>query len=218
MKGNKTLIITTVFLLVAIFVAGCASPSAPAPVQTPAPTTVPQTSLPTTVTTAPQITVAPSGTTITITTAPAQTSAEKELLHEKGMLTTTTFKRYDFKDLGYKFLYPNDKFRIVLKSEKPVIGYAVNTEQAAQLGGSQLVPHYESHSKNIQWGLVEASMVLEKATDVTREFTVEDVGPLSYVVDGRWMSFEPVYDGTPPFSYELIITRISGPTAQNFNF
>jgi hypothetical protein len=134
------------------------------------------------------------------------------------MLTTTTFKRYDFKDLGYKFLYPNDKFRIVLKSEKPVIGYAVNTEQAAQLGGSQLVPHYESHSKNIQWGLVEASMVLEKATDVTREFTVEDVGPLSYVVDGRWMSFEPVYDGTPPFSYELIITRISGPTAQNFNF
>jgi hypothetical protein len=179
---------------------------------------VPQTSLPTTVTTAPQITVAPSGTTITITTAPAQTSAEKELLHEKGMLTTTTFKRYDFKDLGYKFLYPNDKFRIVLKSEKPVIGYAVNTEQAAQLGGSQLVPHYESHSKNIQWGLVEASMVLEKATDVTREFTVEDVGPLSYVVDGRWMSFEPVYDGTPPFSYELIITRISGPTAQNFNF
>ena len=218
MKGNKTLIITTVFLLVAIFVAGCASPSAPAPVQTPAPTTVPQTSLPTTVTTAPQITVAPSGTTITITTAPAQTSAEKEFLHEKGMLTTTTFKRYDFKDLGYKFLYPNDKFRIVLKSEKPVIGYAVNTEQAAQLGGSQLVPHYESHSKNIQWGLVEASMVLEKATDVTREFTVEDVGPLSYVVDGRWMSFEPVYDGTPPFSYELIITRISGPTAQNFNF
>jgi len=218
MKGNKTLIITTVFLLAAIFVAGCASPSAPAPVQTPAPTTVPQTSLPTTVTTAPQITVAPSGTTITITTAPAQTSAEKELLHEKGMLTTTTFKRYDFKDLGYKFLYPNDKFRIVLKSEKPVIGYAVNTEQAAQLGGSQLVPHYESHSKNIQWGLVEASMVLEKATDVTREFTVEDVGPLSYVVDGRWMSFEPVYDGTPPFSYELIITRISGPTAQNFNF
>jgi len=218
MKGNKTLIITTVFLLAAIFVAGCASPSAPAPVQTPAPTTVPQTSLPTTVTTAPQITVAPSGTTITITTAPAQTSAEKELLHEKGMLTTTTFKRYDFKDLGYKFLYPNDKFRIVLKSEKPVIGYAVNTEQAAQLGGSQLVPHYESHSKNIQWGLVEASMVLEKATDVTREFTVEDVGPLSYVVDGRWMSFEPVYDGTPPFSYELIITKISGPTAQNFNF
>jgi hypothetical protein len=218
MKGNKTLIFTTVFLLAAIFVAGCASPSAPAPVQTPVPTTVPQTSLPTKITTTPQITIALSGTTTTVTSTPAQTSSEKEILHEKGILTTTTFKTYDFKDLGYKFLYPNDKFRVTLKSEKPVLGYAVNTEQAAQLEGSQLVPHYESYSKNIQWGLVKASMVLEKATDVSSEFTVEEVGPLSYVVDGRWMSFEPVYDGTPPFSYELIITRISGPTTQNFNF
>jgi hypothetical protein len=177
-----------------------------------------QTSLPTTVTTSQQITVVLSSTTTTVTTAPTQTSAEKEILHEKGMLTTTTFKRYDFKDLGYKFLYPDDRFRITLRSEKPVIGYAINTEQAAQLGGSLLVPHYESHSKNIQWDLVTASMVLEKATDVAKEFTVEDVGPLSYVVDGRWMSFDQVYDGTPPFSYELIITRISGPTTQNFNF
>ena len=218
MKGNKTLIFTTVFLLAAIFVAGCTSPSAPAHVQTPAPTTVTQTSLPTTITTTPQITVSPSGPTTTVTTAPAQTSTEKEILHEKGMLTTTTFKAYDFKDLGYKFLYPNDKFRVTLTSEKPVLGYAANSEQALLLQGSQLVPHYESYSKNIQWGLVEASMVLEKATDVTSEFTVEEVGPLSYVVDGRWMSFDPVYDGTPPFSYELIITKISGPTTQNFNF
>ena len=142
MKGNKTLIFTTVFLLAAIFVAGCASPSAPAPVQTPVPTTVPQTSLPTKITTTPQITIALSGTTTTVTSTPAQTSSEKEILHEKGILTTTTFKTYDFKDLGYKFLYPNDKFRVTLKSEKPVLGYAVNTEQAAQLEGSQLVPHY----------------------------------------------------------------------------
>ena len=134
------------------------------------------------------------------------------------MLTTGTFVAYDFKSLGYKFLYPNDKFRITLKSEKPVLGYAVNSEQALQLQGSQLVPHYESNSKNVQWGLVDASMVLEKATDVTREFTVEEVGSISYVVDGRWMSFDPVYDMTPPFSYELIITKISGPTTQNFNF
>jgi hypothetical protein len=218
MKGNKTLIFTTVFLLASIFVAGCASPYSPGPVQTPGPATVTRTSLPTMVTTTPQITVAPSGTTTSITTAPAQTSAEKEILHEKGMLTTTTFKVYDFKDLGYKFLYPNDKFRVTLKSERPVLGYAVNSEQALLLQGSQLVPHYESYSKNVQWGLVEASMVLEKATDVTREFTVEEVGPLSYVVDGRWMSFDPIYDGTSPFSYELIITKISGPTTQNFNF
>ena len=152
MIDNKTPIWIGVLLLAAIFVAGCASPFAPAPVQTPAPTTVIQTSLPTTATTTPQITVALSGTTSTVTTAPAQTSAEKEILHEKGVLTTTTFKTYDFRDLGYKFLYPNDKFRVTLKSEKPVLGYAVNSEQSLQLQGSQLVPHYESYSKKIQWG------------------------------------------------------------------
>jgi hypothetical protein len=218
MNRTRTLIITSVFLLAAIFAAGCTSPSTPAPVQTQSPTTIVPTSLPPTVTTTPMSTIASSVTTITVTSIPVTTGTEKEILHEKGMLTTTTFQTYDFKALGYKFLYPNDKFRITLKAEKPVLGYAVNSEQALQLQGSTLVPHYESYSKNIQWGLVDASMVLEKATDVTKEFTVEEVGPLSYVVDGRWMSFEPIYDSTSPFSYELIITKTSGPTAQNFNF
>ena len=218
MNGTRTPIITIMFLIAAIFAAGCVSPPAPAPVQTQPPTTIVTASLPPTVTTTPMSTIALSVTTITVTSMPVTTGTEKEILHEKGMMTTTTFQTYDFKALGYKFLYPNDKFRITLKAEKPVLGYAVNSEQALQLQGSQLVPHYESYSKKIQWGLVEASMVLEKATDVTREFTVEDVGPISYVVDGRWMSFDPIYDGTPPFSYELIITKTSGPTAQNFNF
>jgi hypothetical protein len=206
-----------VLLFAAIFIAGCTSPSGSAPAQTILPTTV-QTLLPTTVMETPLVTGAITIKTTTVTSTPTQTSAEKEILHEKGMLDTTTFKTYDFKDMGYKFLYPNDKFRITLKSEKPVLGYAVNTEQATQLQGSQLVPHYESYSKNIQWGLVKASMVLEKATDITREFTVEDVGPLSYVVDGRWMSYDSLYDTVPPFNYELTITKISGPTPQNFNF
>ena len=216
MNGTRTLIITIMFLIAAIFAAGCVSPPAPAPVQTQPPTTIVPTSLPPTVTTTPTSTIASSVTTVTVTSMPVTTGTEKEILHEKGMLTTTTFQTYDFKTLGYKFLYPNDKFRITIKSEKPVLGYAVNSEQALQLQG--LTPHYESYSKNVQWGLVDASMVLEKATDVTKEFTVEEVGPISYVVDGRWMSFEPIYDGTPPFSYELIITKTSGPTAQNFNF
>lgn len=218
MNRTRTLIITIVFLFAAIFAAGCLAPSPPAPVQTQPPTTIVPTSLPPTVTTTPTSTIPSSVTTITVTSMPVTTGTEREILHEKGMLTTTTFQTYDFKALGYKFLYPNDKFRITLKAEKPVLGYAVNSEQALQLQGSTLVPHYESYSKNIQWGLVKSSMVLEKATDVTKEFTVEEVGPISYVVDGRWMSFEPIYDGTPPFSYELIITKISGPTAQNFNF
>jgi len=206
-----------VLLLAAIFIAGCASPPGSAPAQTVIPTTV-QTSLPTKVMETPIVTVATTIKTISVTTTTAQTSAEKEILHEKGMLTTTTFKAYDFKDLGYKFLYPNDKFRVTLMSEKPVLGYAVNSEQAIQLQGSQLIPHYESYSKKIQWGLVKPSMVLEKETDSTKEFTVEEVGPLSYVVDGRWMSYDSLYESVPPFNYELTITKISGPTPQNFNF
>jgi hypothetical protein len=226
-----------VLLFAAIFIAGCTSPSGSAPAQTILPTTV-QTLLPTTVMETPLVTGAITIKTTTVTSTPTQASVEKEILHEKGMLDTTTFKTYDFKDMGYKFLYPNDKFRITLKSEKPVLGYAVNTEQAAQLQGSQLIPHYESYSTKIQWGLIDPSFVLEKATNSTGEFiygdyveyrsdgdkyiamnkTKGEVHPLTYVVDGRWMSFDPVYDGTPPFSYELIITRISGPTTQNFNF
>jgi hypothetical protein len=217
MTAAKTPALIGVLLFAAIFIAGCATTSGPAPANTIVPTTV-QTPIPTTVMGTPVVTVPTTIKTTTVIPTPARTSAEKEILNEKGMLTTTTFKAYDFKDLGYKFIYPNDRFRVTLMSEKPVLGYAVNSEQALQLQGSQLVPHYESYSKNIQWGLVEASMVLEKATDVTREFTVEDVGPISYVVDGRWMSFDPAYDRTPPFSYELIITKISGPTPQNFNF
>jgi len=217
MTDTQSLTWIGVLLLAAVFIAGCVSPSGSAPAQTVVPTIV-QTSLPTTVMENPIVTVATTIKTTTVTITPAQTSAEKEILHEKGMLTTTTFKTYDFKDMGYKFLYPNDKFRVTLRSEKPVLGYAVNSEQALQLQGSQLVPHYESYSKKIQWGLVKPSMILEKVTDSTKEFTVEDVGPLSYVVDGRWMSFDSVYESAPPFNYELTIIKISGPTPQNFNF
>jgi hypothetical protein len=53
----------------------------------------------------------------------------------------------DFKDLGYKFVYPNDTFRITIKSEKPVLGYALDSEQAGQLKSLQWIPPYETHSK-----------------------------------------------------------------------
>jgi hypothetical protein len=61
-------------------------------------------------------------------------------------------------------------------------------------------------------------MVMEKATDSTREFTLEDPGPLTYVVDGRWMGYESVYDNTGPFSYEITIVKTGGPTKQSFDF
>ena len=214
-------------------VAGCASPPAPAPVQTPEPTTVFQTVLPTT-SGAPTVTL----TTALVTTKPAEEVVEKEILHDTGILTTKTYKTYDFKEMGFKFIYPGDKFRISIKAEKPVLGYALNTEQATGLEGSQLIPHYESYSKKVQWGLIDPSFVLEKATNSTGEFVFGDyieyryddgnyvamnktkgeVHPLTYVVDGRWMSYDPAFDNVQTFSYEITITKTGGPTRQSFDF
>ena len=101
-----------------------------------------------------------------------------------------------------------------------------------------LIPHYESYSKNIQWGLIDPSFVLEKATNSTGEFiygdyieyryddgkyvamnkTKGEVHPLTYVVDGRWMSYDPVYENVQAFAYEITITKTGGPTEQSFNF
>ena len=233
MIGNKSLMWIGVCLIVTIFIAGCASPSAPAPVQTPSPTTVIQTIPPATS----EATLVPVTTTV-VTTQTTGAVIEKEILHDTGILTTKTYKTYDFKDLGFKFIYPGDKFRITIKAEKPVLGYALNSEQATGLEGSQLIPHYESYSKKVQWGLIDPSFVLEKATNSTGEFVYGDyieyrydgdkyiamnktkgeVHPLTYVVDGRWMSYDPVYDNIQTFTYEITITKTGGPTKQSFNY
>ncbi len=232
MIGKKSLMWISVCLIVTMFIAGCASPSAPAPVQTPVPTTVIQTVPPTTI----EATIVPFTTTM-VTPQPTEAVVEKEILHDTGILTTKTYKTYDFKDIGFKFIYPGDKFRITIKAEKPVLGYALNTEQATGLQGSQLIPHYESYSTKVQWGLIDPSFILEKATSSTGEFiygdyveyrsdgdkyiamnkTKGEVHPLTYVVDGRWMSYDPVYDSVQTFTYEITITKTGGPTKQSFD-
>jgi len=233
MIDNKTPIWIGVCLIVTMVIAGCASTSTPAPVQTPVTTTAVQTILPTTI----EATTVPI-TTLVVTPKPAEAVVEKEILHDTGILSTKTYKSYDFKDMGFKFIYPGDKFRITIKAEKPVLGYALNTEQATGLQGSQLIPHYESYSKKVQWGLIDPSFVLEKATDSTGEFVYGDyveyryegdkyiamnktkgeVHPLTYVVDGRWMGYDPVYDNVQTFNYEITIIKTGGPTKQSFNF
>jgi hypothetical protein len=214
MIRKKTILEVAILIMAAVCIAGC-SVNMGAPAPTPAPT--PVQTVPTTTTSAP--TTIPV-TTTNVTTAATTAPAEKEILHETGTLTTKTYKTYDFKTLmGYKFLYPKDKFRITIKSEKPVLGYAVSTEQAGQLQGSQLIPRYQSYIKGgIDWGLIKPVMIVEKATDTTKEFTLTDVGPLTYVVDGRWMGYDSNYDNTPPFTYEITIVKTGGPTKQSFDF
>jgi hypothetical protein len=208
---KKSLLFLTLLLLAAVCIAGCTTSSGTPAAPTVAPTTI-QTVPPTTTA---EPTTAPATTTVVTSTTTA-VPAGKEILHETGMLTTKTYKTYDFKAMGYKFLYPKDKFKITIKSEKPVLGYAMNVEQSGQLQG--LKPQYTTYIKGVDWGIIEPAMVIEKATDTTKEFTLENVGSLTYVIDGRWMSFDPIYDNTPPFSYEITIVKIGGPTEQNFNF
>jgi hypothetical protein len=233
MIGNKSLIWTSVCLIVIMVVAGCASPLTPAPVQTRVPTTI----IPAIPSTTIEDTSVPVTSNVAIA-SPTESVAGKEILHDTGILTTKTYKTYDFKDLGFKFIYPGDKFRITIMAEKPVLGYALNTEQASGLQGSQLIPRYESYSTKVQWGLIDPSFILERATNSTGEFvygdyieyrfdgdkyiamnmTTGEVHPLTYVIDGRWMSYDPVYDNVQTFTYEITITKTGGPTEQSFNF
>jgi hypothetical protein len=212
MMRKKSLLLVAVLLVAAVCIAGCSIN-----VGTPTPTTVPttiQTAPPTTTAEPPKLPVA----TTIITTAATTAPVEKQVLHETGILTTKSYKTYDFKTLmGYKFLYPKDKFRITIKSEQPVLGYALSTLQAGQLAA--LIPRYQPYIKGgIDWGLIEHYMVIEKATDTTKEFTLTDTLPLTYVVDGRWMGYESDYANTGPFKYEITIVKTGGPTEQNFDF
>jgi hypothetical protein len=213
MIRKTTILSLTVLLIAAVCIAGC-TVNLGTPTPTPTVTTTIQT-VPPTPTTEP--TTAPVTTTVAKTTA---TTAPTELvvLHETGVLTTKEYKTFDFKTLmGFKFLYPKDKFRITIKSEQPVLGYALSTERAGQLAA--LIPRYQSYIKGgIDWGLIEPVMVIEKATDTTKEFTLADTMPLTYVVDGRWMGYENVYSNTGPFKYEITIVKTGGPTKQNFDF
>jgi hypothetical protein len=213
MTGKKTLLLLAILLMATVCITGCTvnvGTPTPTTVITPVHTTIPPTTTAEPTTAIVTTTIA----TIAATTAPV----EKQILHETGILSTKSYKTYDFKTLmGYKFLYPKDKFRITIKSEKPVLGYAVSTEQAGQLPG--LIPRYQTFVKGgIDWGLIEPKMILEKATDTTKEFTLEDVGPLTYVVDGRWMGYDSNYDNTPSFNYEITIVKTGGPTQQNYDF
>jgi hypothetical protein len=212
MMRKKSLLLVAVLLVAVVCIAGCSIN-----VGTPAPTTVPTPTQTVPPTTTAEPTKLPVTTTI-ITTAATTAPVEKQVLHETGILTTKSYKTYDFKTLmGYKFLYPKDKFRITIKSEQPVLGYALSTLQAGQLAA--LIPRYQPYIKGgIDWGLIEHYMVIEKATDTTKEFTLTDTLPLTYVVDGRWMGYESDYANTGPFQYEITIVKTGGPTEQNFDF
>lgn len=194
-------------IVVFIVLAGCTSPSGnPPATQTPVPTTI-QTPVP--ATTAPVVTTTVKA---TVTAAKTETYVEEVVLHQKGMLSPTSFQTYDLQTTKDQFSQIGTKYKVTIKADKPVIGYAVTTAQSDVLHGSEFTPQYVPSSEKIQWGLITPYMAMGKVTEATtKTFTIDKIAPYVYVVDGRWMGFDDSYKSTPPFNYEITITKIYNP-------
>ena len=129
------------------------------------------------------------------------------IFSESGTISPKTYKTYEFRTMGEPLQEMGTKYTIIIKADKPVLGYAVTTYQADQLAGNLMTPNYVTHSDKIQWGLIEPSMVMEKVTDDTKTFTVDKEAFYSYVIDGRWMQSVDEYADTEPFGYTLTIMK-----------
>ena len=193
-------------IVVFIVLAGCTSPSAtPLATQTTVPTTI-QTPAP--ATTAPVVTTAVKA---TVTAVKTETTVEEVILHQTGILSPTSFQTYNLQTTKDQFSQIGTKYKVTIKADKPVIGYAVTTAQTDVLQGSEFTPQYVPSSDKIQWGLITPYMAMGKVTEATNTFTVDKIAPYVYVVDGRWMGFDDSYKTTPPFNYEITITKIYNP-------
>ncbi|MEI7856797.1 MAG: hypothetical protein WCH85_04760 [Methanomicrobiales archaeon] len=213
MPQRSVLGILIFLLAMAVMFSGCTSPQSAAatpPATQPAtPVTVITTIPPTAVVTTPVAAITEKTPEVTKTATRAE--VETLLLTTKGMISPTEFKTYDFKAMGDQFSKIGVKYRITLKSDKPVFGYAVTATQASELQGNTMIPVEDSSADKIQWGLITPYMSLGKVTDETKTFTVETIAPYVYVVDARWMESDENYVKTPPFNYELTITKITSP-------
>lgn len=204
MSKNPVFCFFLLMLASAAVFSGCTSPQAAPLTPAATPAVVDITLMPT----PPPDVPAPEKT--PVVTKPVTTAAsEKVLITTKGMISPSEYKTFDFKTMGHQFLQIGEKYRITIRADKPVIGYAVLTEQASQLTGNTLVPHYVPHSENIQWGQIEPYLVVGQTTESTKTFTVEELGPYTYVVDARWMLTDDDYKATAPFNYEITIAKIT---------
>jgi len=201
MHPKPAILCMGIFLCVLLCIAGCTTTQAPP--ATPAP--VPATTVAGIQTTAPPATAEPAA---PVTASPEATKKSGTVIFsESGKVSPSTYKTYDFRTMGEPLQEMGTSYTIIIKAEQPVLGYAVTTYQADQLSGDIMTPKYVSHSDKIQWGLIEPYMVMEKATDDTKTFSVEKEAFYAYVIDGRWMQSVDEYASTEPFGYTLTIMK-----------
>lgn len=204
MSQRLVVCILMILLVMAVMFSGCTSPQS-------GPATQPAAVLSTSPTTAPIATPALALTEkmAEVTKSETRGDIEKVILTTSGTISPNEFKTFDFKAMGDQFSAIGVKYRITLKSDKPVLGYAVTATQASELRGNTMIPQVDSSADKIQWGLITPYMSLGKVTDETKTFTIDTIAPYVYVVDARWMESDENYVKTQPFNYELSITKIT---------
>lgn len=203
MQPRTAFLCMAIVLIAALCTTGCTSTQAPPATPAPAPVTTPA---------APGPVATPAATepVTTAATLPGTTTkAGNVIFTTSGTISPSTYTTYDFRTMGEPLQELGETYTIIIKADKPVLGYAVTTYQADQLKGDLLTPKYVSHSDKVQWGLVEPQMIMEKVTDDKKTFSVEKEAFYAYVIDGRWMQSVDEYANTPPFGYTLTI--IKGP-------
>ena len=202
MQKKLTLCFTLLLLVLAIAISGCTSqktvPAAPTATPTVVTTAIPAMSL----------TTLPA----TEKTPVAVSHSNTVIANSGGMISPTEFRTFPFSIRGDDFSPVGTIYTITITADKPVIGYAVTSDVADQLQSDEMVPHYETSSDFIQWGLVTPYMTMGRVTDSTKTFTVTDLHSYVYVIDARWMQSSNNYMTTQPFSYKLIITRTFTPS------
>jgi hypothetical protein len=65
--------------------------------------------------------------------------------------------------------------------------------------------------------LVYGNYVLADKDGVEKVWNKGEVHPLTYVVNGRWMSYDPMYDNVQQFTYEITIAKTGCPAQQSFD-
>ena len=199
-------------LLALAFIAGCTSQ--PEPIPAPTVQTTAQTIVPTATTLTEAATTAPAAPSTAVTAKPTDAPVGKLIVTDKGIVTPETFKTYDLEGRAGVFSQIGDKYTISIKADKPVLGYAVDSYQAQQLEGSLLTPQYLSQSSKVNWGLIEPYMVMEKVTNSEETFTISEIHPYVYVIDGRWMAYDEAFKTIQAVNYELTITKTPKTSSQ----
>lgn len=101
--------------------------------------------------------------------------------------------------MGEPFQKPGSSYTIIIKAEKPVLGYAVTPSQADHIRGNRMTPQHVSCSDKIPWGLIEPGMVMERVPDETKTFMVDHEAFFASVIDVRGMQSVGEYRSSEPF-------------------